>query len=58
MINLQQYYLEEYEIKRARRLPNLDLRFSNKVVSVQPEGKARRCRWRRRTASTRCRPTG
>ena len=39
MINLQQYYLEEYEIKRARELPNLDLRFSNKVVSVQPEGK-------------------
>jgi 3-(3-hydroxy-phenyl)propionate hydroxylase len=34
MINLQQYYLEEYEIKRARELPNLDLRFRNKVVSI------------------------
>ena len=39
MINLQQYYLEEYEIRRARELPNLDLRFRNKVVSVQAEGR-------------------
>ncbi|MFZ1606134.1 MAG: FAD-dependent oxidoreductase [Rhodoferax sp.] len=37
MVNLQQYYLEEYEIKRAKDLPNLDLRFCNKVVSVSPE---------------------
>ena len=34
MINLQQYYLEEFEIKRARELPNLDLRFKSKVISV------------------------
>jgi 3-(3-hydroxy-phenyl)propionate hydroxylase len=39
MINLQQYYLEEYEIKRARELPNLDLRFRNKVVSIAADGK-------------------
>lgn len=39
MINLQQYYLEEYEIRRARELPNVDLRFRSKVVSVQPEGR-------------------
>ena len=32
MINLQQYYLEEFEIARAKELPNLDLRFRNKVV--------------------------
>lgn len=38
MINLQQYYLEEFEIKRAQELPNLDLRFKNKVVSVTPQG--------------------
>lgn len=38
MINLQQYYLEEYEITRAKELPNLDLRFKNKVASVHPEG--------------------
>ena len=38
MINLQQYYLEEYEITRAKELPNLDLRFKNKVVSVHPDG--------------------
>ena len=38
MINLQQYYLEEYEIKRAKALPNLDLRFRNKVVSVAHDG--------------------
>jgi 3-(3-hydroxy-phenyl)propionate hydroxylase len=38
MINLQQYYLEEYEITRAQTLDNLDLRFKNKVVSVSPDG--------------------
>jgi 3-(3-hydroxy-phenyl)propionate hydroxylase len=38
MINLQQYYLEEYEINRAKELPNLDLSFKNKVVSVNPDG--------------------
>ena len=38
MINLQQYYLEEYEITRAKTLPLLDLRFKNKVVSVNPDG--------------------
>ncbi|MBK9443677.1 MAG: FAD-dependent oxidoreductase [Comamonadaceae bacterium] len=38
MINLQQYYLEEFEITRAKELPNLDLRFKNKVVSVTPQG--------------------
>ena len=38
MINLQQYYLEEFEIARAKELPNLDLRFKNKVVSVTPQG--------------------
>jgi 3-(3-hydroxy-phenyl)propionate hydroxylase len=38
MINLQQYYLEEYEINQAKSLPNLDLRFKNKVLSVNPDG--------------------
>ncbi len=38
MINLQQYYLEEFEIARAKELPTLDLRFRNKVVSVTPQG--------------------
>jgi len=38
MINLQQYYLEEFEIKRARELSNIDLRFSSKVTSVEPQG--------------------
>ncbi len=37
MVNLQQYYLEEYEIARAREFDHLDLRFRNKVVSVTPE---------------------
>lgn len=35
MINLQQYYLEEFLVKRARSLPSLDLRFRNKVVSMR-----------------------
>ena len=34
MINLQQYYLEEYLLKRARELPNLEIRFKNNVISV------------------------
>ena len=34
MVNLQQYYLEEFEVRRAQQLPKLDLRFRNKVVSV------------------------
>ncbi|MBB1075680.1 FAD-dependent oxidoreductase [Rhodoferax sp. 4810] len=38
MINLQQYYLEEFEVRRTREFPNLDLRFKNKVVAVTPEG--------------------
>ena len=38
MINLQQYYLEEFEVSRAKELPNLDLRFKSKVLSVQPQG--------------------
>jgi 3-(3-hydroxy-phenyl)propionate hydroxylase len=38
MINLQQYYLEEFEVKRARELPNLDLRFKSKVISVSQDG--------------------
>ena len=38
MINLQQYYLEEFEVKRAQALPNLDLRFKNKVLSIAQEG--------------------
>ena len=37
MINLQQYYLEEFEVKRARELSNLDLRFKSKVISVSQD---------------------
>ncbi len=36
MVNLQQYYLEEYLVKRASELPNLELRWKNKVVGVTP----------------------
>ena len=38
MINLQQYYLEEFEVRRARELPNLELRFRHKVIAVTPDG--------------------
>ncbi len=34
MVNLQQYYLEEYMAARAAALPGIDLRWRNKVVSV------------------------
>ena len=36
MINLQQYYLEDYLVQRARKLPNLEMRFKNNVISVVP----------------------
>jgi len=42
MINLQQYYLEAFEVSRARQLPGLDLRFRNKVVNVWPDGRGAR----------------
>jgi 3-(3-hydroxy-phenyl)propionate hydroxylase len=38
MVNLQQYYLEEYLITQAQTWPLLDLRFKNKVVAVTPNG--------------------
>ena len=38
MVNLQQYYLEEYLVQRASELPNLELRWKNKVVGVTPAG--------------------
>ena len=36
MINLQQYYLEDYLVRRARQLPGLEMRWKSSVVSVQP----------------------
>ena len=33
-INLQQYYVEGYLVERAATLPNLDLRWKNKVVGL------------------------
>jgi 3-(3-hydroxy-phenyl)propionate hydroxylase len=38
MVNLQQYYLEEYQVQRARELPNLELRFKHQVTAVEPHG--------------------
>jgi len=40
MINLQQYYLEEFAIRRAQELPNIDLRFQSKVVAVNQDAQA------------------
>jgi len=34
-INLQQYYLEEYLVRRAEELQNLEIRWNNKVVAVE-----------------------
>ncbi|MFA4968427.1 MAG: FAD-dependent oxidoreductase [Sulfuritalea sp.] len=39
MVNLQQYYLEEYLATRAASRPDIDLRWKNKVVSVAQTGK-------------------
>jgi len=38
MINLQQYYFEEYLVKRAASLPGIELRWKNEVIGVTPEG--------------------
>ncbi|CAI07982.1 putative aromatic monooxygenase [Aromatoleum aromaticum EbN1] len=38
MINLQQYYLEEYLVRRAQSLPNIDLRWKSKVIGVADDG--------------------
>jgi len=37
-INLQQYYVEGYLVERAMELPNLDLRWKNKVVGLAQRG--------------------
>ncbi len=37
MVNLQQYYLEQYLVERAAGLPGLDLRWRHKVARVTPE---------------------
>lgn len=34
MINLQQYYLEEFLVQRARQLPQLQMRFKSNVIAV------------------------
>ena len=37
-VNLQQYYVEEYLVEAAQKNPLVDLRFKNKVVSVEQKG--------------------
>ncbi|GAB1386332.1 FAD-dependent oxidoreductase [Melaminivora sp.] len=37
MVNLQQYYLEDYLVARARQLPHLELRFKNNVIGVEQD---------------------
>ena len=37
MINLQQYYLEEFLVRRAQSMANIDLRWSSKVTQVQAQ---------------------
>ena len=40
MVNLQQYYLEQYLVERAQQLSNIDLRWKHKVLAVTPEASA------------------
>jgi 3-(3-hydroxy-phenyl)propionate hydroxylase len=37
MVNLQQYYLEQYLLARVAELPAIDLRWRHKVVKVEPQ---------------------
>ena len=41
-INLQQYYVEGYLLERAQQLPNLEMRWKNKVVGVEQHDGSRR----------------
>jgi len=36
MVNLQQYYLEQYLVERAQQLPAIDMRWKHSVQSVEP----------------------
>ena len=47
MVNLQQYYLEEYLVKRAQALPALQMRWEHKVTAVQPDADGARSPIRR-----------
>jgi 3-(3-hydroxy-phenyl)propionate hydroxylase len=35
MVNLQQYYLEQYLVERAQQLPGIDLRWKNKLTALE-----------------------
>jgi 3-(3-hydroxy-phenyl)propionate hydroxylase len=37
MVNLQQYYLEQFLVERAQALPAIDLRWQHKVTAVTPQ---------------------
>ena len=45
-VNLQQYWLEEYLVDRARELPAIDLRWKSRVEQVAPQRRSRRARRR------------
>jgi 3-(3-hydroxy-phenyl)propionate hydroxylase len=38
MVNLQQYYLEQFLVERAQALPAIDLRWKHRVTAVTPQG--------------------
>ena len=38
MVNLQQYYLEEFLVRRAAELPGIELRWKSQVTQVAPHG--------------------
>ncbi len=38
MVNLQQYYLEQYLVERAMALPNIELRWKSKVIGIEVQG--------------------
>ena len=40
MVNLQQYYLEEFQVARVAELPLIDLRWKNQVTAVTPQDDA------------------
>ncbi len=41
-INLQQYYFEEYMVKRAKQFPEIDLRWLHKVTAVHTDDQSNR----------------
>ena len=58
MINLQQYYLEEFLVEACDKSGLVDLRWKHKLISIRRKPTTPGSRWKRRMASSSWRRTG